>query len=88
MVFLRQGPSEFHISGSLKTWEGWSRAHLIKVPVLLTNGRYDEVQDISVKPWFKNIAKVRWVTFENSSHMAFWEERERYVDIVGGFLID
>jgi pimeloyl-ACP methyl ester carboxylesterase len=72
----------------LRNWEGWSKAHLINVPVLLLNGRYDEVQDISMKPWFNNVAKVKWVTFEQSSHMAQWEERDRYMDVVGEFLTD
>jgi pimeloyl-ACP methyl ester carboxylesterase len=70
----------------MRNWEGWSKAHLINVPVLLTNGRYDEVQDVSVKPWFDNIATVKWVTFKQSSHMPHWEERERYMELVGEFL--
>ncbi|KAF2676385.1 proline-specific pep [Lentithecium fluviatile CBS 122367] len=81
-----QGPSEFHVIGLLRSWEGWSKAHLINVPVLLTNGRFDEVQDISMKPWFDKIAKVKWVTFAHSSHMAHWEERERYMEVIGDFL--
>lgn len=74
--------------GSLRDWEGWSKAHLIDVPVLLLSGRYDNVQDVSIKPWYENIAKVTWIIFENSSHVAHWEERERYMDVVGSFLVD
>ncbi|ORY01578.1 Alpha/Beta hydrolase protein [Clohesyomyces aquaticus] len=81
-----QGPSEFIITGSLKTWEGISKAHNISVPTLLTNGRFDSVQDSSMYPWFNEISKVKWVAFEKSSHMAHWEERDRYMEVVGQFL--
>ena len=32
------------------------------------------------------VSKVKWVTFSKSSHMPHWEERERYMQIVGDFL--
>ena len=37
-------------------------------------------------PFFEKIPKVRWVTLENSSHVGFFEERERYMESMGGFL--
>ncbi|KAH8895778.1 proline-specific peptidase [Thozetella sp. PMI_491] len=81
-----QGPSEFIIVGSIKSWEGWQDAHNIEVETLLLNGRYDEVTDLSMEPWFKTIPKAKWVTLENSSHMAHFEDRERYIQICGSFL--
>ncbi|KAI0109019.1 Alpha/Beta hydrolase protein [Nemania sp. FL0031] len=81
-----QGPSEFVIVGSFKDWEGWKDAHKIEVPTLLLNGRYDEATDQCVQPWFTHIPKVKWVTLENSSHMGHYEERERYMQLVGEFL--
>ncbi|KAI1823341.1 Alpha/Beta hydrolase protein [Xylaria intraflava] len=83
-----QGPSEFVITGSFKDWEGWKFAHKIEVETFLLNGRYDEATDQSIKPWFTHIPKVRWVTLENSSHMSHFEERERYMELVGEFLSD
>ncbi|KAJ7622508.1 proline iminopeptidase [Roridomyces roridus] len=83
------GPSEFHITGPLKTWSMLSSLHKIIVPTLLLNGRYDEAQDSCVRPFFEGIqGKVRWVTFAESSHMSHWEERERCMDVVSGFLQD
>ena len=72
----------------MKDWEGWQDAHNIGVETLLINGRHDEVTDVCMAPWFKHIAKVRWVTLENSSHMAHFEERERYMQLCGDFLSD
>ena len=80
------GPSEFHVTGSLKTWTVVDRLPQIEVPTLVLNGRYDEAQDVCVAPFFEKIPRVRWVTLEKSSHMAFVEERERYMQIVGDFL--
>ncbi|KAI0019872.1 proline iminopeptidase [Xylariomycetidae sp. FL0641] len=81
-----QGPSEFTVTGNYKDWQGWKEAHNINVPVLLISGRYDEVTESCVKPWFDTIAKIRWVTLENSAHMTHWEERERFMTLCGEFL--
>jgi pimeloyl-ACP methyl ester carboxylesterase len=85
-VFCRYGPSELFATGPLKDWEGYSTAHKIDAETLLINGRYDEVQDVAVLPWFKHIHKIKWVQLENSSHMGQFEERERYMQFVGEFL--
>ncbi|KAI1205004.1 proline iminopeptidase [Annulohypoxylon truncatum] len=81
-----QGPSEFTIIGNFKDWEGWKEAHNINVPTLLINGKYDEVTDSCVKPWFNTIPRIRWVTLENSSHMTHFEERDRFMELCGEFL--
>lgn len=82
----RQGPCEFVITGSLKDWEGWPDAHKIEAETLLINGRYDEMTDVCMEPWFEHIPKVGWVKMKNSSHMGHFEERERFMDVCGGFL--
>ncbi|OTB02970.1 hypothetical protein M426DRAFT_61185, partial [Hypoxylon sp. CI-4A] len=80
------GPSELVIIGNLKDWEGWKIAHQINVDTLVLNGRYDEMTDVCVEPWFRVIPRVKWVTFEDSSHMAHWEQPERFLRVCGGFL--
>jgi pimeloyl-ACP methyl ester carboxylesterase len=60
--------------------------HKIGVPSLIINGRYDPAQDFVVAPFFARIPRVKWVHFEESSHTPFWEERERYMEIVGDFI--
>ncbi|XDG05303.1 hypothetical protein ABKA04_004918 [Annulohypoxylon sp. FPYF3050] len=82
-----QGHSEFDTVGSLKDWEGWKDAHNIEAETLLLNGRHDEVMDFVVEPFFKTINKVKWVTLENSSHTSMWEDRERFMQLVGDFLM-
>ncbi|KAJ7627661.1 proline-specific peptidase [Mycena polygramma] len=83
---IMNGPSEFNITGTIKSWTVIDDLHKITVPTLLINGRFDEAQDISVVPFFEKMPKVKWVQFAESSHMPFFEEKERYLQIVGDFL--
>ncbi|KAI2627771.1 proline-specific peptidase [Hypoxylon sp. NC1633] len=81
-----QGHSEFDTVGSLRNYEGWKDAHRITAETLLLNGKYDEVMDFVIEPWFRAINKVKWVTLENASHTAMWEDQERFIELVGDFL--
>ncbi|KAJ7039857.1 proline-specific peptidase [Mycena alexandri] len=80
------GPSEFTVTGTLKTWTVIEDLHKIDVPTLLINGRFDEAQDVSVRPFFQKIPRVKWVQFAESSHMPLVEENERYLQVIGDFL--
>ncbi|KAG6333539.1 hypothetical protein ID866_5550 [Astraeus odoratus] len=82
------GPNEFHIVGSLKTWSIIDELHHITVPTLLINGRYDEAQDSTVEPFFQRIPKVKWVQFAESAHVPQLEETERFMEVVGRFLLN
>ncbi|KAG6899352.1 hypothetical protein C0993_011043, partial [Termitomyces sp. T159_Od127] len=69
--------------------EGWSiidKLFQIRVPTFVINGRKDISQDFVVRPFFDRIQKVKWVTFENSSHAPFYEERVKYMSLVADFL--
>jgi len=82
------GPTLFNWTGTLKDWTIVDDVHKINVPTLLTNGRMDYITDRCLYPFFKEIPQVKWVTFANSGHMAHFEERERFMEVLGGFLID
>ena len=82
----RNGPSEFHLIGSLRSWSIIDKLHMIDVNTLVLNADHDEAQDVCVVPFFKNIPKVKWVTFENASHFSHVEKRKRFMEIVRGFL--
>ncbi|KAI0315146.1 Alpha/Beta hydrolase protein, partial [Amylostereum chailletii] len=70
----------------VKDWTIIDRLHAVRVPTLVINGRLDYEQDFVVAPLFENIPKAKWVTFEKSSHMPFWEERDRYMWLIEGYL--
>lgn len=82
----RCGPSEFTITGTLKTWDATDALPNINVPTQLFNGRYDEAQDFVMAPLFKHIPRVRWYTFADSAHMAHIEETEKYMELVSDFV--
>ncbi|KAI0781634.1 proline-specific peptidase [Irpex lacteus] len=80
------GPSEWAVTGTLGTWSVLDKLGSIDVPVLLLNGRFDEAQDSCMSVFFNCLNKVKWVQFANASHMAHYEERERFMQVVGEFL--
>jgi L-proline amide hydrolase len=80
------GPSEFHVVGTLKHWSIVDRLDRIEVPVLLISGRHDEATLACVQPYADRIKDVRWEIFEDSSHLPHVEETERWMSVVGDFL--
>jgi L-proline amide hydrolase len=80
------GPSEFHVIGSIKDWQVKDRLVEIAVPTLLTSGRYDEATPALQETLREGIPDCEWVLFEESSHTPFAEERERYMQVVGDWL--
>jgi pimeloyl-ACP methyl ester carboxylesterase len=63
-----------------------SKVHLIRIPTFLVNGEYDFEADDVCAPFFRDIDKIKWVKFAESSHIPHWEERERYMQVVESFL--
>ncbi len=82
------GPSEFHVIGSLKTWNIIDQVGRITAPTLLISGRYDEATPAVVQPFADGIKNARWEIFENSSHMPHVEEQERCLKVIGDFLAE
>ena len=80
------GPSEFHVIGSIKEWQSKDRLGGIEMPTLLTSGRYDEATPALQETLRAGIPDCEWVLFEESSHTPFIEERERYMRVVGDWL--
>jgi len=80
------GPSEFHVIGSLKDWSVESRCAAIAVPTLLISGRHDEATPRTVQPFADLIPDVRWELFEESSHLPHLEEPERFDEVLLGYL--
>lgn len=80
------GPNEFSCVGSLRDWSIVERVEAINVATLLLSGRYDEATPATIQPFFDGIADVRWEIFDESSHMPFVEEPERYRIVLEDFL--
>jgi len=82
------GPTEFHVIGSLRDWSVIERLARIQVSTLLISGRHDEATPACVEPFDRLIPDVRWRIFENSSHMPHVEEREACMATVAIFLAE
>jgi len=80
------GPSEFHVVGSLKTWGITDRLHEIAVPTLLVSGRHDEATPLIVGQIHERIPGAEWAIFEDSSHLPHIEEPEPFLERVERFL--
>ena len=81
-----QGPNEFVIVGTLKDWDISDRLGEIDVPTLVTSGRHDECTPMQAEIVHRGIRGSEWVVFEDSSHMQFAEEPERYLEVLDDFL--
>jgi L-proline amide hydrolase len=80
------GPTEFHVIGTMKDWTIEDRLERIKAPTLLISGAYDEATPEVVRPYRERVADIRWVLFEESSHMPHVEEKELCLKTVSDFL--
>ena len=67
-------------------WDIGSRLHEISIPTLVINGRYDIAQEYVTRAYVDNIPGAKFITFEESSHTQFFEEREKYIETVAEFL--
>jgi L-proline amide hydrolase len=82
------GPSEFHVTGTLRDWDVSGRLGEVTVPTLITSGRYDEATPAQMEVAHRGIAGSRWVVFEESAHMAHLEEEAKCLRTVEEFLAE
>jgi len=79
------GPSEFHVIGTLKDWNITPRLGEISVPTLVISGRYDEATPEIAGHVHRGIPKSEWIVFEESSHMPHVEEPDAFNAAVRAF---
>ena len=80
------GPSEFHVIGSLKDWSVVDRLPGIAAPTLVVSGAHDEALPLVWEPFVSRIPGARSHVFAESSHMPHIEEPEWFTAVVGAFL--
>jgi len=76
----------YRYTGPLVGWNIIDDLYKINVPTLLLNGRADMAQDFVIQSFFDRVPKIKWLTFEKSSHVPMWEEREKFMEVVERFL--
>jgi proline-specific peptidase len=80
------GPSEWFPTGNLRTYERVERLHEIKVPTLFTAGRYDEATPAATSWYRSHVPHSALRIFEQSSHLAMFEEQDAYLECIREFL--
>ena len=69
--------------------EGWDvtdRLPEIRLPCLITAGKYDLVSPKCARAIHRGIRGSKLVMFEKCSHTALWEDRVRFMEVVRDFL--
>jgi proline-specific peptidase len=80
------GPSEFTVTGSLKTWDIMDRLGEIQLPTLLVGGRYDECRTGHLEDMHRRIAGSQLKIIEDASHLCFAEQPDEFNALVNAFL--
>jgi L-proline amide hydrolase len=80
------GPSEFHVIGTLTGWDITPRLAEIQVPVLVVSGEHDEATPTVVRPLVDGLSGARWELIEEASHSTHLEQPERFLNVVETFL--
>ena len=80
------GPTEFDVIGLLREWDRTADLGRIRVPTLVTCGRYDEITPSCSETITRGIPDARMHVFEESAHCAHLEQADDYARIVEAFL--
>lgn len=80
------GPSEFRITGNLRSWDVLDRLGEISLPTLIFAGRFDECTPERMREMHQRINGSQFVLFESSAHLPFIEEPERFDQVTRDFL--
>lgn len=80
------GPSEFTLSGTLKSYERGDRLNEITQAVLFTCGRFDEATPSTTAYYQDMLPESEMVIFEDASHAHHLEKPREYLSVIRGFL--
>ncbi|HEY2651179.1 MAG TPA: proline iminopeptidase-family hydrolase [Solirubrobacteraceae bacterium] len=79
------GPSEFHVIGTLRDWDITPRLGELRVPMLVISGEHDEATPAVVRPLVEAVPGARWELVEGASHTTHLERPELFLKLVEEF---
>ena len=82
------GPSEFHVTGTLREWDITDRLGEIALPTLVVTGEHDEATPAINRTVSEGIPGARSMILPGCSHMAHVEEPEAYIGLLDGFFAE
>jgi L-proline amide hydrolase len=80
------GPSEFHVTGTLREWSVVDRLGEIDVPTLVVTGEHDEATPVINRTVSEGIPGAESRIYPDASHMAHVEDTAGYVRLLDDFL--
>lgn len=81
-----QGPTEFTITGSLKTWSIRDRLKNIQTPTLLLGGKYDSMNPNVIKDMANRLPNAAAHICPKGSHFSIWDDSQDYFEAIDSFL--
>ena len=80
------GPSEFHVVGTLKDWDITNRLSEIRVPTLVISGEFDEATPAINRTVSNGIPGAESMIYPGASHMAHVEDTAGYCRVLDDFM--
>jgi L-proline amide hydrolase len=80
------GPSEFHVIGTLRDWDVTARLGEIDAPVLVISGEFDEATPAVAEQVVAGLRDATWELVDGASHSTHLEKPERFLELVNAFL--
>ena len=80
------GPSEFNVTGSLRSWDMDDQLSRISVPTLVLHGEFDEATDEVVRASRERIPSVEYRRIPGASHTPHLEKPELTIPVFSNFL--
>jgi proline iminopeptidase len=80
------GPSEFTITGTMRTWDVMDRLGEIAIPALVMGGRHDECRPSQLEEMHRRMPGSELAIIEDASHLCFAEQPARFLRVVNAFL--
>lgn len=80
------GPNEFYVIGTLRSWSIIDRLDAVEVPTLVLAGEHDEATPTTWQPFVDGIRGARAYVYPDASHCVHLEHPEGFRAVIGGFL--
>lgn len=81
-----QGPSEFGLSGNLRTWDVSDRLRELTVPTLTIGGRYDEMDPMHMKWMSEQVKDGHYLYCDKGSHLSMYDQQPYYMNGIIQFI--
>ncbi len=83
-----QGPSELGMRGNLENWDRTADLGRITVPTLVVGAAHDTMDPAHMEWMAGAVQRGRYLHCPDGSHLAMWDDQDRYVGGLVGFVRD